>query len=613
MKKLFSVVFITLLLSVSLFSAQHISVPLTHRAYDVIASAELRGIIKPMATVKPYPKSVIIENLQIILESNMVNEGEAEEIRQTIKELTNEYTQPYSPTNLLKTGAYATYWEEVGIGVAFGANFEFEFAQGLHNTDLFDSRNVARAYFKGDILQSISFNMDFGLRFDQIEPHLFLPNDFTVPTEGEYDEFWDRGGEHLLYIGLDMHPELAMSFQDSNIQLRFGSIKRDWGVGQNNFMLAGSASSFNGIELAVNFSSWFQYNFIAGSLGKFWPTGILLTPANTAYYNEYYFSDGQQGTRLENNLSAHRVEVKIPWNISLGIYESVLYKKRFEIGYLNPVTILMFEQNLLGDFDNMLAGIDFQWRLPGILRLYGTAATSEMHEISPARFFIAPRNILSMQGGIDVHLPIGQFSKFTFQYTYLAPFFYTHYPMNRDYDKTEAEDTSYYDLWYVNKGQNIGYPLRPNSDEFLVTFDVGLPQGWRTSLTAKYQRRSGQYGFNIDKYMVYSATSEYEDKKFTENLFEKTLGLDFTVAKTFDSYPITIKATYMYTLQTDRGEPNPVKWWMFPTTASTPTGSTQTPTDPVPAHYHPIAYEVTGPWSNPSHTHALQLGVSIWR
>src|SRR5690554_1019757 len=110
MKKLFSVILFTLILSFSLFSAQHLSVPLTHRVYDVIASAELRGIIEPMATVKPYPKSVIIENLQIILESNMVSEGEAAEIRQTIKELTNDYTQPYSPTNLLKTGAYATYW-----------------------------------------------------------------------------------------------------------------------------------------------------------------------------------------------------------------------------------------------------------------------------------------------------------------------------------------------------------------------------------------------------------------------------------------------------------------------------------------------------------------------
>lgn len=610
MKKLFSAIFFTLILSFSLFSAQHLSVPLTHRIYDVIASAELRGIIEPMATVKPYPKSVIIKNLHLILEDKTLHKGEVDEVTQLIKELTDDYTQPYSPSNLLKTGAYATYWEEVGIGVAFGTNLEFQFTQGLSNPNLFDSRNVARAYFKGDILQFISFNMDFGLRFDHVEPRLFFPNNFTLPTEGKYDSFWDRNGEHVLYYGLDMHPELAMSLLDNNIQLRWGSIQRDWGVGQNNFMLAGSARSFNGIELAINFSPWLQYNFITGSLGKFWINSDLRTPENTSFFQEYHFSDTQWGTTLDNNFSAHRVEVRLPYNISLGIYESVLYRKRFELGYLNPFSILMFEQNLLGDWDNMLAGVDFQWRMPGILRIYGTAATTEMNEISPKRFFIAPRNVLSMQGGIDVHLPVGQFSKFTFQYTYLAPFFYTHYPTKLDYTNDEYR----YELMYVNKGENLGYPLRPNSDEFLVTVDVGLPQGWRTNLTAKYQRRSGQYGFNMDKYMVYDAAKkgEYDDKNFTAYLFEQTLGLDFTVAKTFDSYPITINATYKYILQTNRETPEATKYWDL----GTANKIIPLPLpDPLPEGVdpYPIEYSVSGPWSKPTHTHALQLGVSIWK
>ncbi|MFA5602953.1 MAG: hypothetical protein WDA21_04445, partial [Bacilli bacterium] len=83
---------------------------------------------------------------------------------------------------------------------------------------------------------------------------------------------------------------------------------------------------------------------------------------------------------------------------------------------------------------------------------------------------------------------------------------------------------------------------------------------------------------------------------FTAYLFEQTLGLDFTVAKTFDSYPITINATYKYILQTNRGEPQATKYWTFADSSS-----------------YPIEYSVTGSWSNPTHTHALQLGVSIWR
>jgi hypothetical protein len=339
------------------------------------------------------------------------------------------------------------------------------------------------------------------------------------------------------------------------------------------------------------------------------------SPANKEFFENYFFSDGQQGTTLDNNFSAHRVELALPGNIRLGIYESVVYRKRFEIAYLNPFSILMFQQRILGDFDNMLAGIDFQWRLPGILRLYGTAATTEMNEINPSRFFKVPRNILSMQGGIDFNVPIGSFSKFTFQYTYISPFFYTHYPVNIEDD---GLDDYAYELMYVNKGENLGYPLRPNSDEFLISTQFNLTKGLRANLTAKYQRRSGQYGFNIDNYMVYRAASQglYEDKDFTGFLFEKTFGLTIGISKTLDKYPVSLYANYLYKLSTKRNQPTAIAWWDFKANAQNGgvIYNTNEATDPSdPDSIHPIQYEVTGSWSSPTHSHAIQIGVSIWR
>jgi hypothetical protein len=102
----------------------------------------------------------------------------------------------------------------------------------------------------------------------------------------------------------------------------------------------------------------------------------------------------------------------------------------------------------------------------------------------------------------------------------------------------------------VNKGENLGYPLRPNSDEILLAIHMQAPDGWDGSVTMKYQRRSGQYGFNMDKYMRYAAAvkGEYDDKDFAGNLFEKTLGIKTTVNKTLKKFPIRISASYLFSM-----------------------------------------------------------------
>jgi hypothetical protein len=605
MRKLLVICLLSFFIIFSLFSGQHISIPLNHRVYDILESAQLRGIIDPISSVKPYARSIILKNLSKVIQSNALTHAEYQEVKTIMDDLEFDYDTPADIQELLLNGAYATYWEEYSTGVAFGVNFDAELTHSLVERGVYDSRNAIRFYIRGDILDFASINMDFGFRMDHLDTRLFLANDFTIPSEGKYETLFDPSVQHSHYYGLDMTPEISLQFLEGNLQFRWGSVQRDWGVGINNLMISGSARSFEGIETAIALTPWLDYQFIAGSLGMFWVTHYIDTAYNSGYFDEYIFSDDMQGTRLSNNFTAHRVEAKLPWNVTFGIYESVLYRKRFELAYLNPFSILMFQQNALGDFDNMLAGVDIQWRIPGLLRLYGAAATTEMSEINPLRFFKAPRNIMGLQGGVDVHIPAGQFSKITFQYTYLGPFFYTHYPVDLDYNG-DGEADLIYDLMYVNKGQNLGYPLRPNSDEFLLSAQFGLPNGWRTDVVGKFQRRSGQYGANIDEYMVYraAATGNYDDKDFNGNIFERNLGLEVGVSKTLSDYPVTFRFSYIYNMKMERSRV-PVLYWDF----DTPNGS---PTSDPTAGDVIIKYEVSGPWSDPTHTHAVQFGVTIW-
>ncbi|MBC8552464.1 MAG: hypothetical protein H8D23_22780 [Candidatus Brocadiales bacterium] len=547
--------FVLLLLAFPLEAGQHKAVPVGHRAYQVIESAELRGLIQPQISVKPYPASEVLSLLnQLSAKKDLLNEREIEEIEYLLDELTVVYVAD-ELSDILLQGSYRSFNENLDIGIAIGGTLDSQVTSSLTSSEYYDVRSSFRPYLRGDISDFISIYMDFGLRYDKLDNRVFLDTDFTIPGEGFY-MLLTEGGARLknipddkFYTGLDFFPEISLSFLSGALQFRMGNILRDWGVGHNNLQLSGSARAFEAVEGHIEFSNWLSYSFIMGSLGIF----SLETLNGDDFFSDSL--DDRENYQFNSNYSAKRVEVDLPWNVTVGIFESCVWQKRFEIGYLNPFGILMFQQNLLGDFDNMLAGVDFQWRIPGLFRLHGTWSTSEMNEVSLSRFFTAPRNIMAYQAGVDVNLPVGVFSNLAFQYTRLDAFFYTHYTHeDGDLHPIYRYDDATLETAYVNKGENLGYPLNPNSDELLVKTHIGLGFGLVTDITMKYQRRSGQYGYEIDMPIDYDAykTGEYDDKHFSGNLFEQSFSIEFSLSKQFVTLPLNIFGSYRFSRVIDR-------------------------------------------------------------
>lgn len=588
MKKAIALV---LFISVSLtgvFAISHLSVPLGDRVYEILRSAELRGMIDQVGTVKPYPRSLVVRNLEAVLQHPDVKASERGEIMRILKRFDDSFTSPKGFNEALMLGGYQSYWDEYRTGVVFGVEAGTTITKSLTVLDSYDARIRLRPYMRGDISDFLSFQMDFGLVLDRLDARLFPPNDFTFDTDGKYDSIFNIAEQHRFYYGQFNEPELALSFLDGNLQLRWGAMGRDWGVARNNLMIAGSARPFQGIETSITLTSWLNYQFIAGSLGKFSPNAFITDPVeNAEFFNDYFFADGQQGTEYLNNVSAHRFELNLPWGVSLGIYESVVYRQRFELGYLNPFSILMFEQINIGDFDNMFAGVDAQVLIPGFGRLYAALATTEMNDIRPDRFLKAPRNIMGFQAGVDLPLPVGDFGTVTFQYTYLGPFFYTHYPIEQS---VEVEGKEYvYEVWkldYVNKGRPLGYPMQPNSDELLLRGTLGIRGGWEFEALLKYQRRSGQYGFTMKEHMVYKDADKYHDKAFNANVFEQLFSLEAGVEKRFEDLPFTVTGRYLFHIK-----------------------GTRTHTPPAAGEYN---WSVGDAWSYAGRSHTLQLGVKVW-
>jgi hypothetical protein len=641
-------------------AAVHTSVPVDHEVYRILDVARIRGLIDNQIDVKPYSASRILHLLETIeSQPEKLSKSELLQIQQLIASLNASYG--YEPSNLeklLSTGYLRSYDRDRGLGASFGITVDSQQTVSLSKKGQYDSRNSIVAFLKSDIGSHVSFNMDFGLVLDKLNNSVFLPSEFTIPGEGFYMRLTEGGSTpssipfDKLNTSLVLTPELSASFFDGDVLLRWGTIKRDWGPGLNNLMLSADARSFDAIDIQLNLTSWFRYSVMNGSLGKFSLDNIDGEPFLS---DRYGAKEDRLNYRYNNNFSAHRVELDIGSDLTFAIYESTVWQKRFELSYLNPFTIYMFQQNSLGDIDDVFAGLDFSYTLPSKARIYGAMAMNEMNVVgNPITMLKAPRNMFAFQAGVVVPLPIGSFSSLTFQWTYIGPFVYTHYPMRKltgtvdttnksivtdtgrtvTYDGTnitlsakgpDDEETiiiddaqwygndsytltkdgrtmiekdssdstntrfliyeTYAETNYVNKGENLGYPLQPNSQEFLLQLDLGFPKGWTSQMQVKYQARSGQYGYALDQFMLYAIDDQYPEKDFWNYVFNHTLSVLFSGTKKLDGMPISLTASYRFIADWER---------------------------PITSERFDGLHTVFGSWQDPSFNHIVQVGVKIF-
>lgn len=528
------------------FAASYHTVPLDSRAYDIITVGELRGLIPKQSDVRPYSVDTVVSLLERITQGTD-SSGEKDEIRRLVSSLKNLYDSGESWTTwdeVRRHGAYRTEegkWGNAQIGLRFDTHEVFGAEADSSDFD-FDSRNGMTFYLMGNFAGVLSYDMSLGLHMDKFDPDVFLFSDFSLDGEGFYKNFLNGGGyqdaipfdDAKPYMGLYLDPELDGEFFDHRLKLRFASIKRDWGSGVNNIELSASARSFPAVEAQVDLAPWLHFSVLAGGLGVYKAYRIYDSESDAwrEFPSEHGFSD-KQGYSWDNNFSAQRIEVDFPGNLRFSIYESVIYKKRFEFAYLNPLSVYMFDQNGLGDLDNMLAGVELSWNWVGHANLYASVTFTELNTIN----ILNARDIMGYQAGANIPVPWLSFGQITLQATYLSPFFYSHYADDDNPWEHLANQA------YVNKGFPLGYPIDPDTLELLARYDTGLGRGWSLSASLRSQFRSAQYATNneygttILTSMVYAADKEYARKDFLSYIWSNVWSLDLTVKKRMERFP----------------------------------------------------------------------------
>lgn len=538
MKKVFFIlILLVFCLTLTYAGESSLSVSLDSDAYRIIDSAEVRGIIPSQVDVRPYSLKKVESLLSIIYSSDKTSDSE----RAVIDEILSGFNRSYnvSSDGSIWGKGYIGGSAGDGTSVAVGAKVSTRQTFGFENLSL-DSRNKVTAYVKGELFDSFSFYMDFSFLYDKIDHRSFLVTDFRHECDGFYLTI-SPGVDYITSPfktfcgGIAMNPELATTVLDGRMTMRFASLYRDWGPGLNNLALSSSARNFDAVELTLEPVSWFSLSVAVGSLGKSYInlSGEAASVGDTELHSDVY----------DNNFSIQRVEVEFAEGLRASVFESVVWRKRFELAYFNPLGIYMFAQNYIGDFDNMMAGGDLTYTWKGVGKFYLAFAIDELN--MPALFWA--RNIVAYQGGVTFDVPVLAFSTLRLQATYIPPFFGSHYTYKADNNPwgSTAMATS-----YVNKGYTMSYPLYPDSVEILASFSTTVST-WNLNLdfTVRDQMRSAQYstdtltGTTLHTLLNYYYTlheKDYERKAFFSYIWSNNLCMDIKARKNFSDSPFSL-------------------------------------------------------------------------
>lgn len=510
-----ALLFVWFLLCAAPLSAQrYLSVPLSDPVYHLLETGQLRGLIDPLPSVKPYTQDMVARALHQMQEHAD---------RLTLRErsiLEGFIAERYRDRSWWEEGAIRT--DTGQLTAKMGAYIDGAYSvtmleaqdepyQGLYT---FLSTYLDGGLGRGDYQLSYRFAMDFGgfqadntrdaynAQFAANDPDRmvaltssqyagFTPYTFTKPGDGYsyplFDLFKNRGGSDA-ELAFRMKPEIATEFFDGSLRLGFSRTPRNWGLGEDSIILSGQARPFLGLEVHAEIFEWMDYAVLVGTL-------------------ENSGSSGADGWLNQKMITQKNVDMRpFPW-LYIGIHEGVVWPKRFELGYINPLIFSSLYQGMGGDFDNIIGGITLGGRVPGYAEAFATVYLDEFspNERGIKDFFERVRNLFSVQAGVRGVVPGVPYGTLLLQYTKIEPFTYTHPPTATPWIQPYGGKEPYQS--FISDGYGVPSRLDPNSDEMLARFKFApLPEVF-ISVGYQYIRHGHYGGFYNMPLKAYSSTN----------------------------------------------------------------------------------------------------------
>jgi hypothetical protein len=486
-----------------------LSVDLDDSVYPLIKFCSIRGLITSVSAVKPYSNREIRELLSAALGNGQCLSAREKPI---LEEMYERFQEDASTTSRLELGGEADFRSSLGAQTS------------VHTV------NMIRGAVMGTLGPSLAYDLNLGIFLDKVDPEAFAPYDYTKKWDGFH--IWADNGNVLTSDGINDYPsfsfntlpELYLDLFDSKVVLELARVRRQWGIGEGSLSLSGTARPIEAFAGSVQAGTRWKFHFLTGSLGNW----------RDKFHEQKMFS-------------IHRLELfPLDW-LYLSAWESVVWAKRLEISYINPIMSYYMGQQIGGDLDNIAYGADFAVTISPYVRLYLSLFIDEMALTRLSEFFKRVRNQYAWQAGCNAPIPWIPFGMLTFQYTKIEPYCYTHYPQQL---------SQYIDPININfshDGENIGYHLPPNSDEFLIRFATYPVMGM--SIAAQYQlirhgdgdHTAGQVEGDIDTWIDYSELPLYPSKDFLhDGIYEWINILKLNLTYAFAATPVKVWGEYSF-------------------------------------------------------------------
>lgn len=277
----------------------------------------------------------------------------------------------------------------------------------------------------------------------------------TLPGRG-YVKFLGDAAE---YDETNAH----LAYSSGPVILSVGRGRPVWGRGERGTLaLSGYGAPMNFLSFEAGFGRA-RFVFIAAELEQFPPIAQMYYPAQPSAVAD--------SVTVQKRFSAHRLEVDITDDFSLGLYDMVIYGGRWELSYLNPVMFLKGAEHANGDHDNAAIGADFRWIVHRGHSVYGELFVDDISTTKLGTDWYG--NKLAGQIGSFLVEPFGLPDvDARIEYTRIQPWVYTHrYPINT----------------YTSYGDPLGYFLGPNSDD--LSLEIRKRFGRRIETVVSIDRR----------------------------------------------------------------------------------------------------------------------------
>lgn len=559
--------FLLILMTASVSAQQHVSVPLNDPVYRVIENALIRNYIRPLPTAKPYSQATVLNALYEMIQSPRISSLEKKAAEGLIARFEATKTQPWyqiggyrydseaEAAKAAETAADGTETEsdlseetdEVSVGenkkepilttVELGASWQTDADFGAFNKDgVFSTENWLELYLQGDISEYFSYRIQAAMGLMVLNMNAYSPYSYSKSWDGY--QFPLKDGSALTgfteepAVALQIMPELSLALWDMKLKFNFSRVRRDWGPGDGNLMISGTARPFMGLDMHLNPVEWFNLSFIVGVL-------------------EFDASNGGikgGASDFQNAYTATMLELFGGDWVYFALSSSAIWPKRFELGYGHPGMLGILYQNMIGDFDNLQLGIHFAFNVPKYLKVYAGWFIDEMKFTD--NFAHLDRNMYSWQIGGRLAVPGAPFTTISLQYTKVEPYMYTH----------PETSTPWYDrpmnTTYINHGEPLGYKLDPNSDELKLKVET-MPL-WYLSSSLTY--RMIRHGISADgstytDYLNYGADLNgaqagdlYWKDFLKDGVYEwiHSVGIEAELDLRFVNVPIAVGAGYTF-------------------------------------------------------------------